>query len=730
MKILFSFITSLAFFSTSFAQNDAKIFGKITGENAKPLYGANVVIEGTIDGATTDSTGYYKFETSKTGSRRFIFTALEYKEVTKQLDVEAGRSYELNVQLSKSEVVTDEILVTASSYTSGEQSKVTLTPLEIVRIPGADADLYRAITTFPGTNQVDEGSRISVRGGDPSEVLTIMDLASLYHPFIFDDDFNSSSYSTVNPWGLRGINFTSGGFSAKYGNALSAVLDLKSYELPQGTGAFIFWGLANASASGVYLSPGKDFGATLDIYSTFLQPYFKINGNLGQDFSPVPLARGIGGTLSYKFSKGTYLKFIGDYNMDRLGIRQTSPSYDGYYKAESNNLFGNLKFSMPVGTSSFFNTGVSYSRYKKKITYGVFDNDIVSSYGKFRIDFSKPLSGKVDINAGGEYEYNEDKFSGTVPVYSYNLRPDAPSFFVNSKEKTSRAGGYLETQIKLTKSLFVIPGIRSDYHTLSKKTSFDPRISLGFGFVKDNVIRVAAGLYHQYPELQYYAQSSGLKPQEAIHYILGYELNKMDGLFLFRVEAYYKDYKNLVLLDSNNFLYNSNGSGFAKGIDVFLKSKLAGKYSAWISYSYTDSKRKYLESNVETSADYDITHNLTAVGSYSVTNDLVVGMTFRVSTGKPFTPLYPGYYDSTQALFIPVTGFKNSERFPTYYRFDVNAQYTFSLFGKFAIGVLALNNVFNNKNLYGYTYNADYTKRIEIVSTNRRTVYFALGLGL
>jgi hypothetical protein len=101
-----------------------------------------------------------------------------------------------------------------------------LTPLEIVRIPGSDADLCRAITTFPGSNQVDEGSRITVRGGDASEVMTILDQASLYHLFIFDDDFNTSSYTTINPWGLKGINFSSGGFSAKFGNALSAVLDL------------------------------------------------------------------------------------------------------------------------------------------------------------------------------------------------------------------------------------------------------------------------------------------------------------------------------------------------------------------------------------------------------------------------------------------------------------------------------------------------------------------------
>jgi TonB-dependent receptor-like protein/carboxypeptidase-like protein len=738
LKYLLIMIAGGFFPVASFSQtvdslnSPAKIYGKITGEKSKPLNGANVVIENSIDGATSDSSGYYEFETSRTGKQRLLFTAVEYKEKSQEINIEEGKPLEINVTLSRSEVVTEEILVTASSFTSGEQTKVTLTPLEIVRIPGADADLYRAITTFPGTNQVDEGSRIAVRGGDATEVLTVLDLATLYHPFIFDDDFNTSSYSTVNPWGLRGINFTSGGFSAKYGNALSAVLDLKSYELPDRTGAFLFFGLANASASGIYLSPNKKFGATFDAGQTFLDPYFKINGTRGAEYSPIPFAGGLGGTLSYMFSKGTYLKFMADYGTDKIGIRNASPSFDGYYNSKTKNYFSNIKFSAPLGSSSVINSGVSYNRYERDISYGVLDNQIRNTYAKFRTDITHPLTHKIDLNVGAEYEYNEDSFSGTLPTYSYNLRPDASSFSVNSKTKTGRLGIYAETQLKISKNLFAIPGFRTDYHSLSKKIGLDPRLSLGYNIAKDNVLRAAVGIYHQYPALQYYAQSQDneLKPQQAVHYILGYELNKMDGILLFRVEAYYKDYKNLVLLDSNNFLYNSGGSGFAKGVDVFLKSKITNKYSAWISYSYTDSKRKYLESNVQTSADFDITHNLTAVASYSINNDLTVGMTYRISTGKPYTPLYPGSYDSSQSVYIPVTGLKNSDRFPTYHRFDVNAQYVFSLFGKFAVAVFVLNNVFNQKNLYGYTYNSDYTKRIEIVSTNQRTVYFALGIGL
>jgi hypothetical protein len=726
---LFFIFASMLFAQTS---EPAKLLGKVTYDDNKPLYGANIVIENTIDGSTTDSSGYFEFETEKFGQQSVLFTAIGMKDKNVIVNIEAGKNIELNVNLKKSEVQTEEILVTASSYTSGQNSQVTITPLEIVRIPGSDADLYRALTTFPGANQVDEGSRLAVRGGDASEVLTILDQASLYNPFVFDDDFNSSSYTTINPWGLKGINFSSGGFSAKYGNALSAVLDLKSYEMPQGTGAFIFWGLANASFSGVFLTPDKKFGATLDLSSTFLEPYFKINGKLGADFNPTPVARGIGGTLSYKFGSATYLKLVADYSADNAGVRNTSPSFDGYFKSKSKTGFGNLAFSAPFGSKLLFNAGLSYSKHIDNTEYGVLNTKNTEIYSKFRTDFTYQLSRKININTGAEYEYNENLFDGTVPLYSYNLRTNASSIKILSKKISGRVGGYLESQVKLTKRFFVIGGLRSDYHTLSKKSVLDPRLSLGYKFAKDNIVRGAVGIYHQFPSLEYYAQSNNneLKPEKAIHYILGYELDKMNGLLLFRVEGYYKDYRDLVLRDQNNFQYYSGGKGFAKGVDVFLKSKVTNKYSAWISYAYTDSRRQQYDASKETSANYDITHSLTGVLSYSVNDELTLGASYRVSTGKPFTPVTGSTFDSSQSLYMPFYAEQNSSRFPTYHRMDVNAQYMFSLFGRFAIAVFQVSNVFNNKNLYGYTYNFDYSKQIEIVSTNRRTVYFAIGVQL
>jgi hypothetical protein len=374
--------------------------------------------------------------------------------------------------------------------------------------------------------------------------------------------------------------------------------------------------------------------------------------------------------------------------------------------------------------------GLSYDHHIDDINYGILDNEVKSIYSKLRMDFTHQLSKKVDINTGAEYEYDEDSFVGTVPLLPYDLSLTAPSLYFNSKNHNGRIGGYVEAQLKPFKSFFAVTGLRTDYHTLSKKQIFDPRLSLGWKFAKGMVVRGAVGIYHQFPRLEFYAQAPNydLKPEEATHYILGYEIDKMEGLFLFRIEGYYKDYRNLVLVNPNTFQYASNGKGFASGIDVFLKSKITNRYSTWISYAYTDSKRSQYQSQKEVSANYDITHNLTFVASYNITDFIVTGLTYRASTGKPFTPVIGSTFDSTYNVYQPIYAEANSDRFPTYHRIDINFQYIFSLFGRFAVAVFSINNLLNQKNLYNYTYNQDYSERKEIITTNKRQLYLGLGV--
>lgn len=734
MKILFLTLLVFSFYSLSLSQTQdsitsksVKVSGYVKTEKGNPIEGANLVIEGTIDGSTTDNIGYFEFETEKSGSRNLIITAIDYSEKKLKIDIVPGKDLQLNIILSKSNYVTDEITVTASSFTSGENSKVTLTPLEIVRIPGADADLFRAITTFPGSNQVDEGSRIAVRGGAPNEVLTILDQASLYNPFIFDNDNNTSSFSTVNPWGLKGINFSSGGFSSKYGNVLSAVLDLQTYDVPKTKTLFAILGLGNAGLSGVYSNNDGTFGATFTAGQFFLQPFLLIN-HTDADYSPMPSASSLGGTLSYKVSSTGYLKFYADYNSDNIGIKSQSPTYDGYYSGSTKNFFTNLALSISPTSVSLLNVSLSSSIFNRKFNYGIIDNTSNDIYSKLRADYSMPVSQKIDFGTGAEYEYSGYNTDGVFPMYFYNIGLNAPKFNFNTKNNTGRFGAYLESRIRPLDNFYVVGGIRSDYHTLSKNINFDPRLSVVFRLSKYSFLKGASGIYHQYAALSDFALSFGnnLKPMQAIHYILGYEFNR-DNDFIFRVESYYKKYSNLVSNSTYGFLYGSDGEGFAKGADVFLKVRLKPKFNGWISYSYTDSKRKQYANGPLESADYDITHTVSVVGTYNITDFFTAGITYHISTGKPYTPVFGSVFDSTQNAYIPFYADYNSDRFPTYTRIDVNAQYVFSFFGKFAVAFLALNNILDNKNLYNYTYNSDYSQKIALRSNNNRIIYFGMG---
>ncbi|HMT11407.1 MAG TPA: hypothetical protein PKA39_07265, partial [Ignavibacteria bacterium] len=114
--------------------------------------------------------------------------------------------------------------------------------------------------------------------------------------------------------------------------------------------------------------------------------------------------------------------------------------------------------------------------------------------------------------------------------------------------------------------------------------------------------------------------------------------------------------------------------------------------------------------------------------SYSISDVITTGLSYRLSTGKPYTPITGGIYDPNANAYQPIYAETNSGRFPTYQRMDVNFQYIFSLFGRFAIAVFQINNLLNQKNLYDYTYNFDYSKREEIVTTNKRQFYLGLGL--
>ena len=159
----------------TFAQNHAFVQGQVLDETDRPVAYVNVQITGTIDGAITDREGRFAFSTQHMGKCKLHASFIGYEPAQQTLHLTPGDTTTVRLILRLVLIQLDETTVTASTYTTGEDETVTLSPLDVVTTPGTSADIFRAFKTFPGVTTVDDGTGLFVRGGDVSETVMQME---------------------------------------------------------------------------------------------------------------------------------------------------------------------------------------------------------------------------------------------------------------------------------------------------------------------------------------------------------------------------------------------------------------------------------------------------------------------------------------------------------------------------------------------------------------------------
>ena len=227
MKVLFF---SICFSFPASAQSKAFVQGQVVDEAQRPMAFVNVQIVDTTDGATTGRDGRFAFSTRRLGRHDLSATFIGFEPARRTLHLTAGDTTMVRLVLRRAFIELGETVVTASTYTTGEEETVTLSPLDVVTTPGASADIFRAFKTFPGVATVDDGAGLFVRGGDVSETVVLLDQATVVHPYRYESP-TGGVFGTIPPFMVQGTAFSTGGFSARYGNALSAVLAMESLDL-------------------------------------------------------------------------------------------------------------------------------------------------------------------------------------------------------------------------------------------------------------------------------------------------------------------------------------------------------------------------------------------------------------------------------------------------------------------------------------------------------------------
>jgi len=713
------------------------ITGDVTDERRVPLESANVQLIGTFDGDVTNSRGRFRFVTGKIGIQELRASMIGYEPAVVRLNLSHGDSVVLRLVLKEMLVNLKEVTVTASAYATGDEVKgMTLRSLEVITTPSAAADIFRALQTFPGVVAVDEGSGLFVRGGDVSETIILLDQATVVHPYRYESP-TGGYFGTISPFLVSGTFFSSGGFSARYGNALSSILAMESLNLPTSLTYSFNAGLAAGSvAANVPIIPQK-LGVRISGNQSFTGLMFRVNG-VRNRFTIPPSGHDANLSIVYKYSSTGQLKFFNFVNVDRIGVRVDEPSFDGVYESEETNWLHNLQWADAL-SDWFVKASISMNRFGIEQQLGNMRLKPSDETYKFRVDAERSVSDDLCFSFGAEVERSENRFLGTLPRNSQVLDPSAEVYRLDERYATQRWGAYSEVEAQLSRRWMGSGGVRVDYHNLARESVIDPRLSLRYNFSKETNARMSWGVYHEFPQPALFDQQSGnpsLHAQSAQHVIAGFE--HANDLFMIRVEAYHKVYHSMVLRNKA-CNYTNDGRGYAQGVDLFLKygGFLQTPYSGWISYSYLRSRRLQARDLVdryvyeEAPSSFDITHNLTVVAKAQVIQFLSAGVTFHYATGRPETPVIGAVYRPEGAYYEPIQGPINSERLPDFVRVDATLSY-FLPFGdsNSAVFYFSVSNVLDRANAVRLEYSRDYSERRLRTSDYRRFIYFGVGLSI
>lgn len=205
--------------------------GRVLDEKNQALPGVNVYIKGSFDGSSTDTEGKFSFTTSEKGTQLIVFSMMGFSSLEQVITLGEKEVSLPDVFLGEEFNELNAVTISAGAIEASDEKKsVILRPLDIVTTPSAMGDIVGAFQTLPGTSTVGNDGRLFVRGGDASEVGIYIDGMRVGNAYGTTAG-NVPTRTRFNPNLFKGTFFSTGGYSAEYGQALSSALALNTKDL-------------------------------------------------------------------------------------------------------------------------------------------------------------------------------------------------------------------------------------------------------------------------------------------------------------------------------------------------------------------------------------------------------------------------------------------------------------------------------------------------------------------
>jgi hypothetical protein len=711
LRSALAFLAAAALAATAHA---AEISGVVLDHRGQPVEFASVRVTAQKLGGATDEQGRFSL-TIPDGPAMLEISQLGYQRAHVPLLVADG-ARPLRIVLADEPVPVAEVTVAASSFgrTGGSEGAVVRRD-DVYMTPGGAADIFQSLRALPGISAPAEGAALYVRGGAPNETSIHIDGADIGHPYHYEGA-SGGLFSILDTYMLKSAFFSSGGFGARYGGAMSGVLDVETQDPMNLRTVTAGANLAGYSAAATWALVPDKLSGLVTMQQSFPELLMRLYGS-ASDYTQYPWSENGAAKLLYRYSPTGRLSLFGIGSTEHIAVEANVLDVRDTYAANTRTAFGALHLQDALFGRGAVRATLSSQHYRDAWTYAAFGRRIREHTAQGDLDLTWPLGRDHELSLGAVMHRRAREDEGDAPADSTDLLPGAPSRPLADHVVTSDPGFYAEDKMRLVGPLYATLGARLDRAHRADEWEADPRAALAWRLDEHQTLRVAAGRYHQpadpvYTDARY--GNPALRSPFADHVIAGYEWKSDYGNV--RIEAYRKRYRGLPLVDSTTW-YRADGTGRARGIDVFVQGTWR-EVNGWVSYGLLDAKRRQLDDPAEVTESDAVRHSLTLVGQHRWSGRWQTGLRWTHTSGRPFTPVVGAVWDPAREVWHPVYGAHGSALMPAYDRMDLRLMRIFSLprvqgmpASGACVAYLEAMNLLATDNVLRYVYNFDYSRR-------------------
>ncbi|MDR1723890.1 MAG: TonB-dependent receptor [Tannerella sp.] len=529
----------------------ARIFGNVRDADNNPIELVNIRVKGTVIGTATNEKGYYSLTVATGDSVVLVFSCLGYNK-SERIIPSLTQDIRLNVKMSYSSIELGEVSVTSHRNQADMMQSLDAGRMKILPDPSGGS-IESLIVTYAGVSSNNElSTQYSVRGGNYDENIIYVNGLEVFRPLLIRSG-QQEGLSFINPEMTANVQFSAGGFEARYGDKMSSVLDI-TYKRPQE-----FEGSATVSMLGGSAYVGNSVGKLTQVTGVRYKTNRSLLGTMDTEAEYDPNYTDVQTFITYRFNSKFEADFLGNLSLNNYNFtphtRMTSYGtaknplsfrvyFDGKERDSFQTLFGamTLKYTRSEDVqygiqASAFNsreeesydiTGeylqntaekgtttddiksaldvASYHEHARNRLHSTVAN--VGTFGIAKINASNVL--KFGVNAQierisdriGEWE-SRDSSGYSLPQTGTAVNVIS-NLFSDNDLSSMRYSAYIQDVFKFrtAQGMFtVIGGVRGSYWDYNRETIISPRLSVGFiPTTEQNLImRFATGLYYQPP---------------------------------------------------------------------------------------------------------------------------------------------------------------------------------------------------------------------------------------